>query len=79
VLLCFQRQESIIGSVKTRIKLYGESVREIGVLMIVFVPLDAVFDGLRRLSTTNIILYAVVGFMLVLIGTEMERNGHDAS
>ena len=65
----------MICSVKKRRELWGESVREIGVLLIVFVPLDGFFDGAKPLSTLNLFLYAGIGLVLVLAGTEIERNG----
>jgi hypothetical protein len=60
----------------SRRQLYGESLREIGVLMMVFVPLDGIF-GTKVLGPINMCVYAVFGLMLVFLGAEIERNGHD--
>jgi len=46
--------------------------------MMVFVPLDGLF-GSKVLGTPNMCIYVVVGLVLVFLGAEIERNGHDTN
>lgn len=71
-------------------RLLGESLREIGVLVLVFVPLDMVLEGgtqpdsayprwmfwLRWLSTQHweMLFFAVTGICLVYYGIKIEAN-----
>ncbi len=61
---------------RTTSELAGESLREIGVLLIVFVPLDAVFyQGELKLMTQILLAFtALVGLVLVAGGIVLERG-----
>jgi hypothetical protein len=63
-----------------RYELWGESVREIGVLILVFVPVDAMFELMKdgKFDTHNhwiaTLVAAGIGFGLIIIGAEIERK-----
>ncbi len=67
---------------RPRYELWGESLRELGVLILVFVPLDLVVEGLHRSYGQQrseghwiiVTLAGVIGFILVLVGVEIERR-----
>ena len=61
---------------RTTFELLGESVREIGILLAVFVPLDAVFYQ-GRLGILTIVCLAcleVAGLALIAAGIMLERS-----
>jgi hypothetical protein len=62
---------------RKRFELFGESIREIGVLLLVFVPLDTVFyqGDIRLFGLLGLIFVAVVGFFLIYAGAIMEEKG----
>ena len=57
-----------------RFELVGESIREVGVLLLVFVPLDAIFSqGQFKLQTIiGLAILAVAGFALIVVGVRIE-------
>ena len=55
------------------IRLAGETLREIGILACVFVPLDAAFGGVET-SVLAISLVIFVGLMLIACGILMETS-----
>lgn len=55
-------------------KLLGESAREIGVLMMVFVPLESAFDP-GHLTRGEVFAYFALGLALVLAGVWFEIGG----
>lgn len=63
-----------------RYELWGESLREIGVLLLVFVPVDVLVEMLKdsHFNThehwIELSGAAVLGLILVLVGTEVERK-----
>lgn len=61
---------------RTISELAGESLREIGVLLIVFVPLDATFyQGELKLATVVCLgILILVGLSLVAAGIFLERG-----
>jgi hypothetical protein len=65
---------------RSRYELWGESVREIGVLLLVFVPVDVLLEMLkdRKFNThahwVELVIAASVGLALILLGTEVERT-----
>lgn len=73
----------------TEIRLLGESVREIGVLILVFVPLDVFFEPSplykmrypswvpSSLSVGHwmLIFFAVAGLLLIYSGIKLEQRG----
>ena len=65
---------------KPRYELWGESLRELGVLLFVFVPLDFLVEYFRagarpdRQHWEIIGAFAAIGIMLMLIGVEVERR-----
>lgn len=64
---------------RTVYELAGDSLREIGILFIVFVPLDAAFyQGDLRLSTVIcLVILTAAGFFLVVAGILLERTEED--
>jgi hypothetical protein len=66
---------------KRRFELWGESVRELGVLILVFVPLDVIVESLKNDSASKannhpiaITIWGMVGFLLIVLGVEIERR-----
>jgi hypothetical protein len=61
---------------RTTFELLGESVREIGILLAVFVPLDAAFyQGQLRLATVICLaLIEFAGLALIAVGIMLERR-----
>jgi len=65
---------------KPRYELWGESLRELGVLVLVFVPLDVLVEYSKSgqqpdLHHWKIILsFAVLGAVLMIVGVEVERR-----
>lgn len=60
-----------------KVELAGESLREIGVLLLVFVPLDATFyqGEVKPLAIIGLVILAFVGLALILAGIWLEgRN-----
>jgi hypothetical protein len=57
-----------------RAELLGESIREIGVLFLVFVPLDAIFHQGEILfpSRVGLGILALLGFNLIFVGILIE-------
>jgi hypothetical protein len=57
-------------------ELAGESLREIGILLVVFVPLDAVFSQGELHSETIIALaiLIIVGVVLIFAGISLEEG-----
>lgn len=58
---------------RQRYELWGESVREIGILVLVFVPLDILISS-GPPNWKNILTFAVVGLILIVLGVEIERS-----
>jgi len=54
---------------KNRFELYGESLRELGVLVLIFVPLDTVLQKDYRFWLPALI----GGTVLLAVGVEVER------
>jgi hypothetical protein len=61
---------------RTTFELLGESVREIGILLAVFVPLDASFyqGDLRLLTIACLALLEFAGLALIAAGILLERR-----
>lgn len=65
---------------KPRYELWGESLRELGVLVLVFVPLDVLVELFRngqRPDTRHwsiVTAFAVSGLLMMFIGVEIERR-----
>lgn len=65
---------------KPRYELWGESVRELGVLVLVFVPLDVLVEYLRVGQRPDlhhwwiITGFAFAGLLLMTLGVEIERR-----
>ena len=61
---------------RTVAELVGESLREIGVLLLVFVPLDATFyqGDLKLLTVIGLAILATAGLFLVVAGIPLERR-----
>lgn len=65
---------------KPRYELWGESVREMGVLVLVFVPLDVLVEYFRSGKSPDlrhwsiITSFALVGVLLMALGVEIERR-----
>ena len=59
-------------------ELISEAYREVGVLLIAFAPLDAVFAGPGWVTSVAGLLFLLLGLLLFGIGTRMEvRRGAD--
>ncbi len=56
-----------------RYELWGESLREIGVLLVVFVPLENLIRA-GKPNWENVVVFSVIGLILILVGTEIERS-----
>jgi hypothetical protein len=56
--------------------LAGDSLREIGILLVVFVPLDAVFSQgeLRPETIVALALVTITGFLLIVAGILLEEG-----
>jgi hypothetical protein len=52
--------------------MFGESLREIGVLVFVFVPLNFILD--KSLSHWTVLLFTLMGIFLVLLGVKVESD-----
>ena len=72
----------------TEIRLLGESVREIGVLILVFLPADAFFEPLPLDKLKNpswlpwlsvghwvLTFFAIAGLFLIYSGIKLEQRG----
>ena len=65
---------------KPRYELWGESLRELGVLILVFVPLDSVVELIRNTGALDskhwwvVTGFGVLGFILMVLGVEIERR-----
>lgn len=61
---------------RTTFELLGESIREIGILIAVFVPLDAAFyqGQLRTLTVLCLALLELAGLALIAAGIMLERS-----
>ncbi len=59
---------------RPRFELWGESVREIGLLVLVFVPLDMLISPGTAPNWKNIQIFGVVGLILIVLGVEIERS-----
>jgi len=65
---------------RPRYELWGESVRELGVLILVFVPLDILVDYFRNGQHPDahhwwvISVFALTGVLLMVVGVELERR-----
>lgn len=61
---------------RTTFELLGESVREIGILLAVFVPLDAAFyqGQLGILVVICLVLIEFAGLALIAVGVMLERR-----
>jgi hypothetical protein len=83
----FQNARGMIGSMTFSLKketkrLLGESVREIGILALVFVPLDALIEATRATPSGAIDwskvhygylgVFALISFALILVGINLE-------
>jgi len=53
-------------------EMIGEFLRESGVLLAVFVPLDALFSG-KSLATTIVFVGMVVSAVFLVLGVTVER------
>jgi uncharacterized membrane protein len=51
--------------------LVGESLREVGVLILVFAPLDTIIQG-NRLTPRFVVLTLILALVLILVGILME-------
>lgn len=70
-------EEDNTRQLQRRYKLFGESMREIGVLLMVFVPLDATFQP-EKLNLFVIICLALLeigGWAILLAGVYLESGG----
>ena len=52
--------------------LTAEAVREIGILLVAFAPLDAVFAAPRTDAFSTVLLFVLFGLLFFLIGLRME-------
>lgn len=59
---------------KQRYELWGESIREIGVLLLVFAPLDRILK-LDRAHWVWLTVAVGIGLALIEIGVVLESNG----
>ena len=61
---------------RTTADLIGETVREIGILITVFAPLDAAFhDGkLGLLTVACLVALEIAGLILIVAGVMLERS-----
>jgi hypothetical protein len=57
-----------------RYELWGESLREIGVLLVVFVPLEMLLQPNAPPRWTNMVIFAGVGFILIWFGIWIEAS-----
>lgn len=58
-------------------QLAGETLRDVGILLMVFGPLDAFFQGDRRMAGTAVLLAAVGLFLIaggIIIESRMEER-----
>ena len=60
------------GEKKAVSEMIAEFLREAGVLLAVFVPLDALFSG-KSLATTIVVVGMVVSAVFLLLGVTVER------
>lgn len=61
---------------RTVSELVGESLREIGVLLLVFIPFDATFfqGSLKPATVVGLVILAIAGFVLVVVGILLEKG-----
>ncbi len=66
---------------KPRFELWGESIRELGVLILVFVPLDIFVEVMKDSKQQGydghwdiITFFGILGFVLIVVGVEIERR-----
>ncbi len=59
---------------RQRYELWGESVREIGILVLVFVPLDILISPGAAPNWKIVLVFGVIGFILIVLGVEIERS-----
>ncbi len=65
---------------KPRYELWGESIREFGVLVLVFVPLDVLVEYFKSGQRPDVHHWAIIsgfavaGLIAIIIGVEIERR-----
>jgi hypothetical protein len=64
---------------RPRFELWGESLREIGVLILVFVPLDVFVETMKGAAQTEshwvaVGMFALFGIVLIVLGVEIETR-----
>jgi hypothetical protein len=64
------------GNARIRFRLYGESIRELGVLLLVFVPLETLLHG-GSLALEWSALGVLFGLGLITFGTNIQAEGED--
>jgi hypothetical protein len=57
-----------------RNELIGESLREIGILLLVFVPLDTLLQPNAPARWSNAVIFGVFGFILIVVGIWIEAD-----
>ena len=59
-----------------RFELFGQSLREIGILLVVFVPLDAAFyqGSIKGSAIVGLVVLAFVGLGFILVGIWLEGS-----
>lgn len=62
-------------AVRKRHQLWGETLREIGLLVMAFTPLDYLFKGGQRIDPVIILIGLIGGLILIVVGVEIETGG----
>ena len=63
----------LLGRRKSRSEMVGELLREFAVLLIVFVPLEAMFNP-GRLTAPSIVVVVLVAFAVAYLGIRLEER-----
>ena len=58
---------------RPKMELWGESTREVGVLLLVFAPLELLLRA-GETHWVSVISFATLGFILVVLGIQMESR-----
>jgi len=60
---------------RQRHELWGESLREIGILILVFVPLDMLLQPNAASRWLIMAIFGGIGFILIVVGIWIEASG----